>query len=78
MISLVEMRRKHMNSKVLKPEDYVEPECVVCDKPVGTNQKIQRIPQQRISQKLDELMGQEEYGNAEQILNSCISSYTYC
>ena len=47
-----------MSSKVLKPEDYIEPECVICDKPIGTNQKIQRIPQQRISQKLDELMEQ--------------------
>ncbi|MBQ3384647.1 MAG: tetratricopeptide repeat protein [Erysipelotrichaceae bacterium] len=67
-----------MNSKVLKPEDYVEPECVICDKPIGTNQKIQRIPQQRISQKLDELMGQEEYGNAERMLKYWISEARAC
>ncbi len=67
-----------MSSKVLKPEDYVEPECVICDKPIGTNQKIQRIPQQRISQKLDELMGQQEYGAAEAMLNYWISEAQAC
>ena len=56
------------NDKILKPEDYLEPECVICDKPVGTKQKIQRIPQARISRRLDELMGQKEYGQAENLL----------
>ncbi len=48
------------SDRILKPEDYLEPECVICDKPVGTKQKIQRIPQGRISQRLDELMGKGE------------------
>ncbi|MBE6125377.1 MAG: tetratricopeptide repeat protein [Erysipelotrichaceae bacterium] len=56
------------SDRILKPEDYLEPECVICDKPVGTKQKIQRIPQGRISQRLDELMGKGEYGQAENLL----------
>ena len=38
--------------KDLELMDYMEPECVICDKPVGFKQKKQMIPQQRISQKL--------------------------
>ena len=56
-------------NNILKPEDYIEPECVICDKPAGTNQKISRIPQQRISRKLDELMGMKEYAEAEKMLH---------
>ena len=54
--------------KVLKAEEYVEPDCLLCDKPVGTKQKIKRIPQQRISAKLDELMSKGSYANAENLL----------
>ena len=56
------------NDRTLKPEDYLEPECVLCEKPVGTRQKIKRIPQGRISRRLDELMGQGEYVQAENLL----------
>ena len=56
------------NDRTLKPEDYLEPECVLCEKPVGTKQKIKRIPQGRISARLDELMGQGEYVQAENLL----------
>lgn len=55
-------------NNTLKPEDYLEPECVVCDKPVGTRQPRQHIPQQRISQKLDELMAQSRFQEAENLL----------
>ena len=61
------------SDRILKPEDYLEPECVICDKPVGTKQKIQRIPQGRISQRLDELMGQGEYAQAENLLKFWIA-----
>ena len=54
--------------KDLELMDYMEPECVLCDKPVGFKQKKQMIPQQRISQKLDELMGRKEYQQAENLL----------
>ena len=54
--------------KDLELMDYMEPECVICDKPVGFRQKKQMIPQQRISQKLDELMGRKEYQQAENLL----------
>lgn len=57
-----------MSNRTLKPEDYLEPECVICDKPPGFEQPKEHIPQQRISQKLDELMGQKRYEEAERML----------
>ena len=44
-----------MTDVKLRPEDYMEPECPLCDKPVGYRQKKDMIPQQRISQKLDDV-----------------------
>ncbi len=52
----------------LKPEDYLEPNCLLCDKPIGTKQKIQRIPQQRVSEKVDELMAKKQYRAVDECL----------
>ena len=52
----------------LKPEDYLEPECVLCEKPIGFKQNRQMIPQKRISAKLDDLMAHQEYRQAEDLL----------
>ena len=57
----------------LKPEDYLEPNCVLCDKPIGTKPKQESIPQQRISIKLDELMGKKEFNNAEILLKNWLN-----
>ena len=57
-----------MSDTRLKPEDYLEPECVVCGKPAGTKQPQERIPQQRISQHVDELMGRKDFDGAERTL----------
>ena len=57
-----------MSEKPLRPEDYLDPACPLCEKPAGTAKKVQMIPQKRISQKLDELMGIKEYQQAEQLL----------
>ena len=58
------------NNGPLKPEDYVEPNCVLCDKPLGTKPKQEFIPQKRIQEKLDELMGKKEFANAEVMLKN--------
>ncbi len=57
-----------IDKKQLEIMDYMEPECVICDRPVGMKQKKQMIPQQRISQKLDELMARKEFDEAERML----------
>lgn len=48
----------------LKPEDYVEPACPLCDDP----HKVQSIPQQRIIEKMDEYMSRRDYEGAEKHL----------
>lgn len=42
--------------KILKPDDYVEPRCVLCDEPYGAEPQIKSVPQQRIIAKMDEYM----------------------
>ena len=53
----------------IRPEDYVEPDCPISGKPLGTKQKKKRIPQQRVSQRLDELMAEKDYQGAERMLD---------
>lgn len=53
---------------VLRPEDYVEPTCVLCGDPYGTERRIDPVPQQRIVQKLDEYMSRRDYDGAERHL----------
>lgn len=58
------------DDNTLKPEDYVEPNCLLCDKPIGTKKNQERIPQQRIIAKFDELMGKKEFNRAEILLKN--------
>ena len=51
----------------LRPEDYVEPRCVLCGEPYGT-QHVERVPQQRIIEKMDEYMARRDYAGAERHL----------
>jgi len=60
-------------SEPLRPEDYVEPNCVLCDPAAGRKAPAERIPQQRISARLDELMGKKEYGEAEMMLKNWVN-----
>ena len=62
-----------MADERLKPEDYLEPECVLCGKPQGFKQPQQHIPQQRISQHVDEQMGQKDFDGAERTLKYWLS-----
>lgn len=48
----------------LKPEDYVEPACPLCDDPY----KVKSVPQQRIIEKMDEYMSRRDYEGAERHL----------
>ncbi|MBR4121853.1 MAG: tetratricopeptide repeat protein [Erysipelotrichaceae bacterium] len=60
-------------SEPLRPEDYEEPNCVLCDPALGRKAPAERIPQQRISARLDELMGKKEYGEAEMMLKNWVN-----
>ena len=52
----------------LKPEDYAEPRCVLCDEPYGAAPQVKAVPQRRIVEKLDEYMGRRDYAGAERHL----------
>ncbi|MBR5343560.1 MAG: tetratricopeptide repeat protein [Oscillospiraceae bacterium] len=52
----------------LRPEDYVEPACLLCGEPFGAEPRIRAVPQQRIVEKLDEYMGRRDYAGAERHL----------
>ena len=52
-----------MNNKVIGPEDYAEPRCVLCDAPYGAEQ-ITAVPTGRIVEKLNEYMSRRDYAGA--------------
>ena len=56
-----------MNNKVIGPEDYAEPRCVLCDAPYGAEQ-ITAVPTGRIVEKLNEYMSRRDYAGAERHL----------
>ena len=55
-------------SPVLKPEDYEEPRCLLCETPGTRENPVRMVPQQRIIQKLDEYMSRRDYAGAERHL----------
>ena len=54
--------------KPIGPEDYEEPQCLLCGEPYGAEPKPEPIPQQRVVQKLDEYMSRRDYDGAERHL----------
>ncbi len=52
----------------LRPEDYIEPRCVLCESPYGAEAEIRSVPQQRIIRKMDEYMSRRDYAGAERHL----------
>ena len=52
----------------LRPEDYLEPRCVLCEEPYGAQAEIRAVPQQRIREKFDEYMARRDYKGAERHL----------
>ncbi|MCR5294099.1 MAG: tetratricopeptide repeat protein [Lachnospiraceae bacterium] len=57
-----------MNDRVIKPEDYAEPRCVLCGEPFGAEPKVKSVPQMRIIRKMDEYMARRDYEGAERHL----------
>ncbi len=55
-------------NEALRPEDYVEPACLLCGEPFGAEPKVRAVPQQRIVEKLDEYMSRRDYAGAERHL----------
>jgi len=55
-------------STPLKPEDYLEPQCVLCGDPYGAEPEVKSVPQQRILEKLDDYMSRRDYAGAERHL----------
>ena len=56
------------NPRIIGPEDYAEPSCVLCGEPYGAEPKVRPIPQQRIIGKMDEYMSRRDYAGAERHL----------
>ena len=54
-------------SGALRPEDYEEPRCPLCERE-GIDPAVRPVPQQRIIQKLDEYMSRRDYAGAERHL----------
>ncbi len=53
----------------LKPEDYLEPDCPLCNPANGTGTEIKPVPQQRIIEKMDDYMSRRDYKGAERHLH---------
>ena len=54
---------------ILKPEDYAEPRCLLCDEQYGKAPEVKPVPQKRIIEKMDEYMSRRDYAGAERHLN---------
>lgn len=56
------------NRGPIGPEDYMEPNCVLCGEPYGAEPEIKPVPQQRIVEKVNEYMGRRDYAAVERHL----------
>lgn len=56
------------DQNILKPEDYVEPECPLCEQPFSSGAEFRPVPQKRIIEKMDEYMSRKDYAGAERHL----------
>ncbi len=52
----------------LKPEDYKEPRCPLCEDPYGAAPRVKSVPQQRIVEKMNAYMAARDYEGAERHL----------
>ena len=55
-------------NRTLKPEDYLEPACPLCEEPYGVTPAAKPVPQQRIIEKMDDYMSRRDYAGAERLL----------
>lgn len=63
-----EENSNNYSSRALKPEDYMEPACLLCGTPFGVVPEVKPVPQQRIIQKMDDFMSRKDYEGAERHL----------
>ena len=54
--------------RIIGPEDYAEPRCLLCGEPYGAEPAVKPVPQKRIIQKMDEYMARRDYAGAERHL----------
>ena len=52
----------------IEKEDYIEPNCVLCEQPYGAEPPTKPVPQQRILDKVDDLMSRRDYAGVERHL----------
>lgn len=57
-----------MDNGYLKPEDYAEPRCLLCDEPYGAKPEVRSVPQARIIEKMNDYMSRRDYKGAERHL----------
>ena len=57
-----------MDEDYLKPEDYAEPRCLLCDEPYGATPEVRSVPQGRIIEKMNDYMSHKDYAGAERHL----------
>ena len=57
-----------MDDGYLKPEDYAEPRCLLCEEAYGVTPEVKSVPQQRIIQKMNDYMSRKDYAGAERHL----------
>ena len=53
---------------VIGKEDYAEPRCLLCEEPYGMEVPVKAVPQQRIVEKVDDLMSRRDYAGVERHL----------
>ena len=59
---------KDVSSRILGPEDYAEPRCLLCEEPYGSRPEIKAVPQKRIIEKMNEYMSRRDYEGAQRHL----------
>ena len=52
----------------IEKEDYIEPNCVLCEQPYGAEPSVKPVPQQRILDKVEDLMSRRDYAGVERHL----------
>ena len=63
-----DLDKDHIGDGAIKPEDYVEPRCVLCGDPYGAEPRVKAVSAQRIIAKMNEYMSRRDYAGAERHL----------
>ena len=60
--------KSRRENRILSPEDYLEPQCVLCNQQTDAEPVVRPIPQMRVQEKLDDYMSRRDYAGAERHL----------